>query len=1010
MNILATNTKTDNRKFELVKDKEEFLHDLYNYLPNLMNYLWDNPKIVSFVLQNSEIKDIKNHLAPLFVNNFYGNILSSYFVEDNLIYVLTKLLKEEIDKLNSPDEYDKFLNNSPCGCLLEEFRKKIDIKKYLKTIICDSIKDLEEENSNLNISFDIKKLEQRFNKNNKDSKIKKEEFISTNYISLSFASLDNDNFRNQKKLRKLQEIFNQKYIISLNKEFLKETLKNVQGNKKMYDFVNAKIIECNEDELFSNKNFIDTNIYKSSYPQIVFLLYQIYFMITTNFIDLIMKNIINNLQSMPYSIKIICKIIFLLISKKFPSVSEMEKNVFVSKFFFEKLIIPAIQNPGIEAFISDFIISTNTVENLKIISEILHKFTLGEFYKSKDKDICFTSFNLYFLEKMDKLFNIFENIIKVNLPFFIDKFINNELPSDYHYDYFIENPDEIITHRSILFNLEQAKALLLTINKLKKDIFFDKKYIKLEKTIEKLMNKNNQNLLNTILSEGNKSELDLKSKKRVSKVYKNFEPLKLHYFLITSFLYNEKYKNLFEIEQNNPNFTLKELNSTADEESNMKNNIIKVKNFFSSLLYNNNKLVKTDFGEGKTKNTKTILMELKNFMKSSNYVVDESIPSEWYVISLLEYLEKIPINLTKNDCEELYNQIEADINNSIKELDFDLLSLIMGKLKYSKRTKSFYDKSLIILNDVKLNNISKEFIENKNIPVDLVFHYDENVENNIFQINSSNIKIKEKISYDKINDYEKKQKLNTKVCLTINDFTKNFPNLVKIQEFQDIDVLEFQRKLDFPNKINHYISLIKDFIMKNLDNFDDSIMDKISEYIMSKIYNKIYPNEPYDQDTKIYQQSIRLSWIKLNNLAKMKMNFVYGSFLSDVFKYFNLIDSEKSPNKKIFNVSEIFNSIRFLLKFNGGGKDVGVDDQMPLLNYAIIKAQPLRIYSNAKFMELYIGDRKSKSEGNQLTQLLSICEHIIKIDHSQLFDVSLEEFITNCNASSIDSRDIKFEK
>ena len=1010
MNILATNTKTDNRKFELVKDKEEFLHDLYNYLPNLMNYLWDNPKIVSFVLQNSEIKDIKNHLAPLFVNNFYGNILSSYFVEDNLIYVLTKLLKEEIDKLNSPDEYDKFLNNSPCGCLLEEFRKKIDIKKYLKTIICDSIKDLEEENSNLNISFDIKKLEQRFNKNNKDSKIKKEEFISTNYISLSFASLDNDNFRNQKKLRKLQEIFNQKYIISLNKEFLKETLKNVQGNKKMYDFVNAKIIECNEDELFSNKNFIDTNIYKSSYPQIVFLLYQIYFMITTNFIDLIMKNIINNLQSMPYSIKIICKIIFLLISKKFPSVSEMEKNVFVSKFFFEKLIIPAIQNPGIEAFISDFIISTNTVENLKIISEILHKFTLGEFYKSKDKDICFTSFNLYFLEKMDKLFNIFENIIKVNLPSFIDKFINNELPSDYHYDYFIENPDEIITHRSILFNLEQAKALLLTINKLKKDIFFDKKYIKLEKTIEKLMNKNNQNLLNTILSEGNKSELDLKSKKRVSKVYKNFEPLKLHYFLETSFLYNEKYKNLFEIEQNNPNFTLKELNSTADEESNMKNNIIKVKNFFSSLLYNNNKLVKTDFGEGKTKNTKTILMELRNFMKSSNFVLDESIPSEWYVISLLEYLEKIPINLTKNDCEELYNQIEADINNSIKELDFDLLSLIMGKLKYSKRTKSFYDKSLIILNDVKLNNISKEFIENKNIPVDLVFQYDENEENNIFQINSSNIKIKEKISYDKINDYEKKQKLNTKVCLTINDFTKNFPNLVKIQEFQDIDVLEFQRKLDFPNKINHYISLIKDFIMKNLDNFDDSIMDKISEYIMSKIYNKIYPNEPYDQDTKIYQQSIRLSWIKLNNLAKMKMNFVYGSFLSDVFKYFNLIDSEKSPNKKIFNVSEIFNSIRFLLKFNGGGKDVGVDDQMPLLNYAIIKAQPLRIYSNAKFMELYIGDRKSKSEGNQLTQLLSICEHIIKIDHSQLFDVSLEEFITNCNASSIDSRDIKFEK
>ena len=61
-------------------------------------------------------------------------------------------------------------------------------------------------------------------------------------------------------------------------------------------------------------------------------------MITTNFIDLIMKNIINNLQSMPYSIKIICKIIFLLISKKFPSVSEMEKNVFVSLVPFWRLL------------------------------------------------------------------------------------------------------------------------------------------------------------------------------------------------------------------------------------------------------------------------------------------------------------------------------------------------------------------------------------------------------------------------------------------------------------------------------------------------------------------------------------------------------------------------------------------------------------------------------------------------------------------------------------------------
>lgn len=1003
MNLLAKMTKSEKKKYELVKDKEQFLHDLYNYFPNLMNCLWDNPYIVSLILKNAEIKDIENHLAPLFVNNFYENILSSYFIEENLIYVLTLLLKEEIEKLNSPNEYKEFLNNSPCSYLLEEFRKKIDIKKYLKTIISDSIKDLEEENTKLDISFDISQLEQRFdNKNNKDSKYQKEEFITNNFIALSSGSFADDDFRYQKKARKRQEIFNQKYIITLNKHFLEEMLKKVQGDNKMCDFINTKILESNENEsLFSNEQFIDTKIYKSSNPQIVFLLYQNYFMATIAFIEIIIQNIIKNFQSMPYSIKSICKIISLLITQKFPSIKESEKIVFISKFFFEKLIIPAIENPGIEAFISDFIISQKTLDNLKIISKIIHKFTLGEFYRAESKDMEFTPFNLYFLEKMGDLFNIFENIVKANLPCFIDKFINNELPRDYYYDYFIENPDEIITHRSILFNLGQARALLLAINKCKEEVFNDKRYGKLRKTVEKLMSKNCQNSLNTILSlEENKSDQEIKSKKRGSKINKIFEPLKVHYFLITSFLYNEKYKSLFEIEQNTPNFLIKELKSTLYEESTSKNNIIKVKNFFSSLLYNSNKLVRTDFEEGKTKNTQTILMELKNFMKSSNFVVDESIPSEWYVISLLEYLQKIPEELTRNDCKELYNQIENDLNNSIKELDFDLLSMIMGKLKYSKRAKNSYDKSLIIFNDVKVNNISKNIIENDNIPVDLVFHYDESGEDHVFKISKSNFKIKDNINKVKINDYEKKQKLNTKLCLTINDFTKNFPNIVRIQECQDVDVLKFQRTLDFPNIINQYISIIKDFI-NNQKIFEDLILEKIYDYIMSKIYNKIYPIEPYNYDTKIYQQSIRLSWIKLNNLTQMKMNFVYGSFLSDVSKYVNLIDSEKSPNKKIFNVTEIFNSIRFLLEFNGGGKDIGVDDQIPLLNYAVLKAQPLRMYSNAKFMELYIGDKKNKIEGNQLTQLLSICEHIININHSQLIDVSPEEYKEKCNASAI---------
>ena len=35
---------------------------------------------------------------------------------------------------------------------------------------------------------------------------------------------------------------------------------------------------------------------------------------------------------------------------------------------------------------------------------------------------------------------------------------------------------------------------------------------------------------------------------------------------------------------------------------------------------------------------------------------------------------------------------------------------------------------------------------------------------------------------------------------------------------------------------------------------------------------------------------------------------------------------------------------------DGKGDDAGVDDQMPILNYAFIKAQALRMFSNIRFI------------------------------------------------------------
>ena len=260
----------------------------------------------------------------------------------------------------------------------------------------------------------------------------------------------------------------------------------------------------------------------------------------------------------------------------------------------------------------------------------------------------------------------------------------------------------------------------------------------------------------------------------------------------------------------------------------------------------------------------------------------------------------------------------------------------------------------------------------------------------------------------KIKDYEKKRKKeNLKLCVTINQFISKFPNITYYQKYQDLDIFKLQQNLKFSENINKYLELIKEKIKDKIKDGLDIIIQKIYDYIMSKIYDKIFPEEPFGEDTKIFQQSVRLSWTEQKHFVQSKREFVYGSFLTDSLKYFDLINTEKSPRKKLENMVELFNSIGFLLQFNGVGKDPGVDDQMPILNYALVKARPQRIWSNCTFMNIYIGEKKNKIEGNQLTQMISTCSFIADLEFSGLIDVSKEEYTTKCNEAAI--KEIKLQ-
>ena len=287
----------------------------------------------------------------------------------------------------------------------------------------------------------------------------------------------------------------------------------------------------------------------------------------------------------------------------------------------------------------------------------------------------------------------------------------------------------LINFRSICFNIHEVLALINTIDKCRSEIFEYPETDVLKKVIEKLKSKNCKNIIDNILKKEKITEL--KSKQAIienwdsddievllddiTALNQNKNELrpkqKIYYFLLTSLLASDSYNKLFEISQPTKSFSIKEIKDDLNNDENIvKNNIIKVKNFICCLLYNYDKLVEKNFNPDKIENTEKILDELNTLMKSSYFLIDGTIPFDWYINSIYEYLKKIPENLTKYDCEELYNEIEQEINNSLKQLDFIKLSYILEKLEFAERGKIFYKENQKLLMEIKLKEDVKQII------------------------------------------------------------------------------------------------------------------------------------------------------------------------------------------------------------------------------------------------------------------------------------------------------------
>ena len=169
---------------------------------------------------------------------------------------------------------------------------------------------------------------------------------------------------------------------------------------------------------------------------------------------------------------------------------------------------------------------------------------------------------------------------------------------------------------------------------------------------------------------------------------------------------------------------------------------------------------------------------------------------------------------------------------------------------------------------------------------------------------------------------------------------------------------------------------------------------------MTKIHDKIFPNEPDPDDIKIYHNSVRLSWIEPNDLIGNN-NYIFDNFLPETKELLLKLDSEKSPLGKIDCLIEISYKIKNIIQFNNGSDVVGVDDSLPIFQYAVIKAQPYKFSSNFKYMNMFMNkEMKNGPRDHLVSQVNVIGEFIKNISYTQLNGISQETFNRKCNEAT----------
>ena len=1073
--------------FELVSNVEKCFSDAYDPVKKLLLLLRSNYdyilKIISIIDESEKALRESNTLVDLFCHQFYENILIPNPEQEELLILCYLLLEKEITGMNSASASSFIDENATfVGKFLKSFTKKQELKSYLSMTLGSLILSIENSNDqclDLNpmrienyLKTKAKKLEKRasrgeieMNPNNSSNNMMNFDnnfsfenlsLLTQNIPKCSIninkdLSLKDDDDNDQEapvpeqtketieltmvsannEENKVNTNINNDYKNDINQEVLNDRIQS-ETNANLRDFYLKQLERINKDpNIFTNKKFNQSLSEYGPNKMQILLKYKENFLFIKEKIDCIVQTLIDKITTIPYTLRCICKMIHMLIEKKFSRINTYEKNAFVGQFIFGKCILPILINSDINAIITTTILSPHTRQCLKIIAKVLDKINRGLFFEA-NIDTDFTIFNHYIIEVIPLINVFYAKLIDVEFPRVLNKLIQERMsntslfarrsrirknPSQRKsapnvnqgnphqpqndkptqtvvYNYFEEHKDESVNMQCICFSIEDILLLVKLVrdrlnefNSLPQHVFF-------EKTIDRINN------------EEHKLALESKNSGKSRKFY---------------MVSKEEQNESFVVKKDNTNYTL--LSDSQDSDLILQRLKFCIKMVLKGLNLLNNKdysyLSIADSNNNFLLALKHTLEDLDDF---NDYESTSQIPLKWYSQYLTNNKKMLSEEYKANDYQKLYEELLIEETHNLEALK-KTSGIVMTRNGMNIRcAEKIIEKARRDLNRIKqIERFMKmeKFINKTKIEVCVrrCENSEKEQKNKKFGFFGSGKKSEPPQDQPKSNitvvlaDLCPHKRIESIGVLTDGKpKEKNENHVGYIKEFIKRIVLfpELKQEIINPspqnqiyNCFNDYITIVRSFILKDAIFKKDPeieielIVERIDDHIMKKIYNEIFPKTPIDKDISFYEQCVRLSWI---TPAHLDIKKIYVNELKYAIDFVRKIDEGKSVYDKLIYIASAHNTINNTIKFSSGkDTDAGAEELSPIFQYIIIKAKPKRFYSNINYIKAFLHPSKLKGmHGFLLSQMEFSATFITQIDYKKL-KISQEEFEKKCH-------------